>query len=67
MPKSQYSNSRSLKVYIRDKDGIMRAIPGLIAWEFKNKISKVYRLTPGNFDVNDPNHIQEIDLTSEVV
>jgi hypothetical protein len=62
-PRPKNPDSRSLKVYIRDKDGIMKAIPGLIASEFKDKIVKVYRLTPGNFDVNDPNHIQEIDLT----
>ena len=63
MSRPKNPDSRLLKVYIRDKNGIMKAIPGLTAYEFKNKIIKVYRLTPGNYDVNDPNHIQEIDLT----
>ena len=61
-PRPKNADRRTLKVYTRDKDGVMKAIPGLIALEDKNKIIKVYRLTPGNFDINDPNHIQEIDF-----
>jgi len=61
-PRPKNPDTRILKVYTRDKDGVMKAIPGLIALENKNKIIKVYRLTPGNFDINDPNHIQEIDF-----
>jgi len=61
-PRPKNAERRSLKVYTRDKQGVMKAIPGLIAFEVKNKIIKVYRLTPGNFDINDPNHIQEIDF-----
>jgi len=61
-PRARNADSRKLKVYIRDKNGVMKAIPGLTALETKNKIVKVYRLTPGFFEVDDPRGIQEIDL-----
>lgn len=61
-PRARNADSRKLKVYIRDKNGVMKAIPGLTALETKNKIVKVYRLSPGFFEVNDPKGIQEIDF-----
>ena len=62
MPRPRNAARRSLKIYTRDKDGVMKAIPGLTALEVNNKIVKVYRLTPGFFEVNDPKGIQEIDF-----
>tara|TARA_R110000824_G_scaffold47833_1_gene135722 strand:+ start:251 stop:451 length:201 start_codon:yes stop_codon:yes gene_type:complete len=62
MPRPRNAARRSLKVYTRDKDGVMKAIPGLTAFEVNNKIVKVYRLTPGFYEVNDPKGIQEIDF-----
>ena len=61
-PRPRNADRRSLKVYIRDKNGVMKAIPGLTAIEVQNKIVQVYRLTPGFFEVNDPKRIQEIDF-----
>ncbi len=62
MPRPRNAARRSLKVYTRDKDGVMKAIPGLTAIEVNNKIVQVYRLTPGFYEVNDPKGIQEIDF-----
>lgn len=61
-PRPRNADRRSLKVYIRDKNGVMKAIPGLTAIEVQNKIVQVYRITPGFFEVNDPKGIQEIDF-----
>ena len=37
---------RSVSIYVRDKDGIMRSIPNVKAFSDNGKVVKVYTLPP---------------------